>query len=179
MDLEDQKELQNETNIETEVVKETASETSLDNLPRLEDMLKSEKEIKQAKKVEGLEQTTIKPLIEDITFARKTDKKKPLMKKRLKIITGVYLGVVAMLLTFVGVNVGTLIAINKQTTDSLNTMQAESQVVEVLRPEHVAPADPDVPPFMVSINEPRDYNDDKKELTFFDKITILFRNLFG
>lgn len=179
MGLEEQKELQNETSIETEVVQETATETSLDNLPRLEDMLKSEKEIKQAKKIEGLQKASANDLIEEKTFAKKTDKKKPLMKKRLKIITGVYLGIVTLLLTFVGVNVGTLIALNKQTTDSLNTMQAESQVVEVLRPEHTAPADPTEPPFVVSINEPRDYNDDKKDLTFFDKITILFRNLFG
>ena len=31
----------------------------------------------------------------------------------------------------------------------------------------------------ISLNEPRDYSDDIEELTFLDKMTILFRNIFG
>ena len=33
--------------------------------------------------------------------------------------------------------------------------------------------------FQRSLNEPREYSEDKKELTWLDKITILFRNIFG
>ncbi|MBR6778833.1 MAG: hypothetical protein IKM43_01600 [Clostridia bacterium] len=179
MDLEQEQEIS--TNIETEIKPETKEQTfaGLDDLPRLEDLLKSEKEIKSSQELAGLKQVEAKVKAEDKPFARAADEKKAFVKKRVKVLTGVYTAVVTLLLAFVGVNLFTLVSLNKQIDTNTKTIQAESVAVEIYEEDATTPADPTNPDIIISLNTPRDYADDKKELTWLDKITILFRNLFG
>ncbi len=175
-------ELQTELNTEqsTETVVETKAETRLSDLPRLEDLLKSEKEVKQKTEIKGLEKASGELLAEDKTFAKKKDEKKVFIKRRLKIVTGVYVAVASLLLAFAGVNIATL------ATQGGNSHTNDIAITQLMGEVENASGDigedlvnPDVAPFTISLNEPRDYSDDKKELTFLDKITILFRNIFG
>jgi len=107
---------------------------------------------------------------------KRADQKKALYKKRIKIVTGVYATAVTLLLAFVGVNIATMAMLNKKITTNTETIQTQQQQIEVLEqtPENLPGGE-----FQISLNEPRDYSEDKKELTFLDKLTILFRNLFG
>ena len=177
MDQELEKEHQVSTVTEQEVKTEMPS---LDSLPRLEDLLKSEKEIKTEKKttLEGLTQVKQETKLHDRTFARVEDQKKEFVKRRVKIVTGVFGTVVSLLLAFVGVNLITLATLSRDIKSNTKTIQSQTQLVE----NYMEQAPAQTPPngsFEISLNEPRDYEDDKKELTLFDKITILFRNIFG
>jgi len=178
--MEQEQELEREAQVATAVETEAKADftSGLEDLPRLEDLLKSEKEVKTENKIEGLTAVEPQTSIHDRTFARKEDKKKIMVKRRLKTITAVYGVVVSLLLAFVGINLFTLISLNKDITSNTATMQAQNEVIQVF--ENNAPT-PEAPAgsFEISLNEPRDYADDKEELTMFDKITILFRNLFG
>lgn len=175
-------ELQPELNTEqtTETVVETKTETRLSDFLRLEDMLKSEKEVKQNTEIKGLEKASGETLAEDRTFARKKDEKKVYIKRRLKIVTGVYVAVVSLLLAFAGVNVATLATQggNSHTNDIAIT-QLTGEVENASEDINEEMLNQGVAPFTVSLNEPRDYSDDNKELSFLDKVTILFRNIFG
>ena len=165
-----------EENLNTKTVtsSETQTEKKLDNLPRIEDLIKSEKSVKSAQKIEGVTDTQIDA--RDKVFARKEDKTKNYMRKRLKIATGVYVSIVAMLLALVGVNVVTLALLNKEITTNTETIQQQTSVLESQQAvENVVGGEE----IIVNLEPPRDYTDDNKELTFMDKITILFRNLFG
>ena len=161
-------------NTETVTSLETQSEKKLDNLPRIEDLIKSEKEVKTAPQIEGV--TEAKNDVRDKVFARKEDKAKNSMRKRLKIVTGVYVSVVAMLLALIGVNVVTLAMLNKEITTNTETIQQQTSVLENQQAVESAVGGEEI---LVNLEPPRDYTDDNKELTFMDKITILFRNLFG
>ena len=172
-------EVQESVSVQTETVTsvEKEKETKLDDLPRIEELRKSEKEVSARPEVEGVTQVEKKKQVEDRFFTKKKDQKQVLMKKRLKIVTSVYVSVVALMLAFVGVNIATLAILNKQVTTNTNTIQTQQVQVEVLEE-----ANPGIDPsgeIQISLNEPRDYSDDKKELTFLDKLTILFRNLFA
>lgn len=160
----------------TEVLEKVEQEKKLDNLPRVEDMRKSEKEVKTKTEVEGTTQINQSTNLQDRVFVKKSDQKKALYKKRIKIVTGVYATAVTLLLAFVGVNIATMAMLNKQITTNTDTIQSQQQQIEVL--EETVPNSPNGE-FQISLNEPRDYSEDKKELTFLDKLTILFRNLFG
>lgn len=178
MDEELQPELETNTDVQiaTETSEEVKKETSLDSVLRLEDLMKSEKEIKVKTQLEGV--TKVEPNVktEDRVFAKKADEKKVYVKRRLKTITGVYATVITLLLAFVGVNIATLAILNKDIKSSTNTIQKET-----VRVEKLESLDPSVSSgeFQISLNEPRDYSEDKKELTWLDKVTILFRNIFG
>ena len=180
MDEELQPEL--ETNSDVETATETRvspeQEQKLDDLPRLEDLRKSETEVKTQKEIEGVTKVEANVKSQDRIFARKADEKKVYIKRRLKTITGVYVAVVTLLLAFVGVNIVTLAILNKDIKSTTDTIQQETVKVEVL--EETLPELPQSNgEFQISLNEPRDYSEDKKELTWLDKITILFRNSFG
>ena len=175
-------ELEKEINTNTEVDTITSSETKtnqqLEDLPRLEDLLKSEKEVKTASKIQGLETIQEATEIEDKIFTRKVDEKKVYLKKRVKILTAVYLTVTTLLLALTGISVATLIDMNNNyTNNTVIISQNADQIQEAEKAyPNLTPAGQDI---NVDLNEPRDYSDDTKELTFFDKITILFRNIFG
>ena len=178
-----QEEFETEFNTNTNTVVEpqtsldVQSETKLDDLPRLEDLRRSEKEVKTSSKIEGLEKAQETIEIEDKVFAKKVDEKRAYLKKRVKIIAGVYGVVVAILLAFVGINVATMVSMQNTIAENEVVITENTTAIEQateLGTETATGAD-----IMVSLNEPRDYSDDTKELTFFDKITILFRNLFG
>ena len=155
---------------------EEKTEIKLDDFPRFEELLKSEKEVKSAQKVEGVVTAEAENKLEDRPFKRKSDEKKVLAKRRLKIITGVYVSVLTTLLAFVGINAVTLAIMNKDIATNTDTIQAQTQQVQEFKAQDASnPLDP----VTISLNAPRDYEDDKKELTFLDKITILFRNIFG
>ena len=172
-----EREAQVATAVETEVKADFTS--GLEDLPRLEDLLKTEKEVKTETKLEGLTAVEPQTSIHDRTFARKEDKKKILVKKRLKTITAVYGVVVSLLLAFVGINLFTLISVNKDISSNTATMQAQNEVIQVLKNNAPTLESPNGEPMFIELNPPREYADDKEELTMFDKITILFRNLFG
>jgi len=176
MDQELEKQTQTLTATETEVKADFSS--GLEDLPRIEELLKSEKEIKTEKKLEGLTAVEQQTSAADLAFARAEDTKKVKVKRRLKIVTGVYSIVVSLLLAFVGVNLVTLVGLNKDINSNTETINSKIDQVEIFEGQTPSTTDP-TGEFTISLNEPRDYSNDTKELTFFDKITILFRNLFG
>ncbi len=177
MDMETQKETSANTVIETDSSVEK-KDARLDDLPRLEDLLKSETDVKSAPELKGLKKVENNTFEENMTFKSKDDEKKKIIRKRIKLLTSVYISVVVLLLGFVGFNIATLTMMNKDINNNANTIQSQSQQIEIyegLSPDITDPSST----IEVSINPPRDYGDDKKELTFFDKLTIFFRNLFG
>ena len=164
MDEELQPQLDTNTSVEVETIaSETKQETPLETLPRLEDLIKS------VTKVESNVQ------VENRVFKKSSEEKQKYIKRRLKIVTSVYVSVVALLLAFVGVNIVTLAMLNKDIKSNTKTINTQTErVVELSKEPAITGQD-----ITISLNEPRDYSEDKKELTFLDKITILFRNLFG
>lgn len=160
----------------TESEVEQKSEVKLDNLPRLEDLLKSEKEIQRKTELEGLTKVAKSSMIENKTFARKTDEKRAFIKKRIKLVTVVYTCVLTLLVAFAGVNLFTMISAQKDITKSKDIIKSQTEQIAIF--EQNAPATGEVPESLVSLNEPRDYSDDTQDLTFLDKITILLRNIF-
>ncbi len=156
----------------------TTNENLLDSLPRLEDLLKSEQEIKQAPELKGLEKVQEDTLSENKVFKRKEDEKKAFFKRRFKLLTGVYIAVAALLFTLVGANAITQVLLTRDINSNANTIQSKSEQVTIL--ESIPGEEPNPSGVInVTLNEPRDYSDDTKELTWMDKITILFRNLFS
>lgn len=174
MDEELQKESQNEIMVKTETSQQT--ESGLESLPRLEDLLKSEKAVKTSTEIKGVQNVEQEVVIENRTFAREADKKKVLMRKRLKIVTSVYATIVALLLTFVGVNLATLVMLNKDIDNCVNTKQIEQARLSEKNKNVSTPSGEEI---TITLNNPRDYSDDEKDLSFFDKLTIVFKNLFG
>jgi len=171
-------ELEAEVNTQTVTSeKPTIEEPSLDDLPRLEDMIKSEKEVKAAPKIEGVKQVETSRNILDKPFEKKEDKKKALLKKRQKIVAGVGISIVTLLLAFVGVNAVTLAVLHGTSTNNAEIIQSQNQVIADLE-NTTNPSSP-LGEITISLNEPRDYSDDKKELTILDKLTIMFRSIFG
>ncbi|MBE5741518.1 MAG: hypothetical protein E7351_03230 [Clostridiales bacterium] len=171
-----EQEVESTASIQTESSVKTEEETRLDSLPRLEDLLKSEKEIKTAPDIKGVTQVEQNVKSEDRVFTQKTDERKVLLKKRLKVVTGVYISVVTLLLAFVLINLFTLFHLKGQIDDNTQTMKNQTERLADLEDttnleNHTT--------FEYSLNVPRDYSDDKQEITFLDKITILFRNLLG
>ena len=177
MDEELEPQVNTNTNVEVETVtSEVQTEKPLDTLPRLEDLIKSEKEIKVQSQIEGVTKVESNVKTENRIFKKKSEERKVYIKRRLKTITSVYISVVALLLAFVGVNIATLSMLNKDINSNTKTIQSETVRVEVLEQTNPTASAGDV---TISLNEPRDYSEDKKELTFLDIITIVFRNLFG
>ena len=163
---------------ETQTSVETEVQSTPDSLPRIEDLRKSEQDVQVNTEIQGVTQVEQRTQTEDRVFARKSDEKKVYLKKRLKIVTAVYTTVVALLLGFVITNIVTLAQLDKSISSNTKTMKSQSQQIEnvIEESEHGLPGEE---PIEISLNEPRDYSEDKKELTWLDKITIVFRNLFG
>lgn len=177
-----------ELNRQTLTATQTATESevkqekvSLEDFPRLEDLLKSEKEIKsaQTQTLQGLKQVQPGADFEHKTFAKKEDKHKEHAKKRIKLLTSVYAVVATLLFVFVGINAITLAVLSKDINSNTETIQnMQYDLVDEI--QNATPeAELEGPPMEVVLNVPRDYDDDQQELTFLDKLTIVFRNLFG
>ncbi len=149
----------------------------LNDLPRIEDLLRSEKEVKTSTGLKGLKEVEAASQNEDKAFTLKKDENKSYVKKRVKVATCVYVSVLALLFLFVFSNAITLAVLSRDIHNNANTIQSEAQNVSVWKEQGANDAAKGE--FTVSLNEPRDYSDDTKELTFFDKLSILFRNLFG
>lgn len=165
------------SNVQTETSSEVEKKEELESLPRLEDLLKSEKEVKKAPEIKGVKVVEQKIQTEDRVFTRKSDEKKAYMKKRFNIVKSVYLTAVSLMVAFMFINIGTMVVLNKDITTNTATKQAQQAQIEVLEQQNQnATSIGDV---TISLNEPRDYSDDKKDLTFLDKVTILFRNIFS
>ncbi len=160
----------------TETVEQTP--TTFTDLPKLEDLLKSESEVTTdlTPKLEGLEQVDQNEKTIEKTFQRKDDEKKAFVKRRLKIITGVYACICALLFGFIFANTATLSNLGK--TSQTNTQLVQSATT-YMQGKQDAVDETFKNGIEVSVNTPRDYGNDETELTFFDKITILFRSLFG
>jgi len=170
-------EVEQKVNTQTITSETKQEETSLDNLPRLEDLLKSEKEVTLAKQIEGVTEVEKTTFFEQNPFAKKEDKKAPLLKKRVKIVTGVFATALTLLLAFVGFSTFTLIKLQKQVNTNTETIQSQQEVLNNLE-NTVNPSDP-ATGLEVTLNPPRNYDDDKKDLTILDKLTIVFRSLFS
>lgn len=160
----------------TEVLEKVEQEKKLDNFPRIEELRKSEKEVKTNTQIEGATELKTETEFEDRMFVKKADQKKALYKKRIKIVTSVYTTAMVLLLAFVGVNIATMASLQKDITTNTQTIQSQQEQIEMLEQNTPGASTGN---FHISLNEPRDYSEDKKELTFLDKVTILFRNLFG
>lgn len=179
MDLEREKETNTNTITESEQV--IKKENLLNDLPNVNDLLKSEQEIKASTTptLKGLKSVEDLNHVENKTFTKKSDKKKELIKRRVKVLTGVYIAVASLLFAFVGINLITLAILNRDINSNTNTIDAQTQAVATIENS----IEPDAPPtgedITITLNEPRDYSDDDQELSFLDKLTILFRNLFG
>lgn len=168
-----------EVNIATQESVETKEQSTLSDLPRIEDLIKSEKEVKTAPKIEGVTDIESQTKTENRIFAKKEDKKKVYLKKRVKIATGVYVAVATLLLAFVGVNLFTLTMLDKDLSKTTNTITTQQQLLNNELKNYTPPTDATGAPIEISLNPPRDYQDDNKELTFLDKLTIIFRSLFA
>lgn len=174
--------LQAETETSTQTVTEKETKIGLEglnNLPRIEDLMRSEKEIKPTQSIQGLKTVEPNSQAEDKPFTLKKDEKKAYVKKRVKVLTSVYVAVVGLLFAFVLSNAITMAVLSNKINSNTNTMQSRSEIVQTLEQTTQNDETTASGTFTVKLNEPRDYSDDTKELTFFDKLTILFRNLFG
>lgn len=152
--------------------------TRLEDLPSIDDLVRSENEVATKPEIKGLKAVEPNLATENMTFKRKADERKTFLKKRQKLVTAIYIGVATLLLGFVLINVATLAILNKDINSNTATIQAESGKVEIYENDAATPDDP-TGMLEISLNEPRDYGADKKELTFLDKITIVFRNIFA
>ena len=165
--------------VQTETITSVEEEKqTLDSLPRIEELRRSEQEVKVSTEIQGTTQVKQQTQAKDRVFKRKSDEKKVLFKKRLKIVTAVYTTVVALLLGFVITNIVTLSVLDKSitaNTETIQTIQKEIDATKLENPE-IAGENINLP---IDINPPRDYSEDEKELTFLDKLTILFRNIFS
>ena len=166
MEYERQKETSANTITENEPEVKQTPETRLDDLPRWEDLLKSEQELRPAPELKGLKKVENDTIEEDKTFTKKQDEKNVLVKRRVKILTSIYIAVAALLLTFVGVNAVTLIMFSRDINSNANTIQSKSEQVEIWE-DHIDTPQMPSDSIEVSLNPPRDYGDDSRELTFF------------
>jgi len=89
----------------------------------------------------------------------------------------VLISTITLLLAFVGVSVFTLASLHKDINTNIETIQTQQEELTALK-ESVNPNDP-LKNFEITLNPPRDYDDDKKELTILDKLTIIFRSIFS
>ena len=170
-------EVEKEVNTQTVASEQVKEESSLDNLPRLEDLLNSEKTVKPAKQLEGVTEVEKTTFFEQVPFTKKEDKRAPLFKKRVKIVSSVLVSTVLMLLAFVGVSTFTLASLHKEVHTNTQTIQSQQEVLNNLK-NSVNTNDPSGM-LEITLNEPRDYSDDKKELSILDKLTIVFRSIFS
>ena len=171
-------ELETQVNTQTIASEQKKEEISLDNFPRLEDLLKSEKTVKQSQKLEGVVEVEKTTFFEKVPFTKKEDKRAPLFKKRIKIVSTVLVSTITLLLAFVGVSTFTLIKQQKAVSANTETIN------KVLKPEleklqNSVNANNPSGSFEITLNPPRNYDDDKKELTILDKLTIIFRSIFS
>ncbi len=176
-ELTPQREVQAETLTTENVSEEKTTESNFNNLPKLEDLLKSEQEIKPAHELKGLKAVEQDTVTETKTFTRKEDEKKVFVKRRLKILTAVYTCVAVLLFGFVIFNAVTLAILDRGVNTNANTIQSETIVVQELQGQ--LEDDLAGETFNVKLNTPRDYDDDTGELSFVDKLMILFRSIFG
>ena len=177
--MEEELQKQESASVQTEQVTSVKQETNqtLESLPRIEDLRKSEQDVKVNTQVQGTTQVEQQTQAKDRVFTRKSDEKKVYFKKRLKIVTAVYTTVVALLLAFAITNTVTLARLDKTITTNTQTIQEDNKALT--DPEEEIVEGENVGNFQISLNEPRDYSEDKQELTFLDKLTILFRNIFS
>lgn len=172
-------EKQTQTETTTAVEQGTGTKINLDDLTNFQDFVKSEQEIKSERKLQGLTTAEPEQALEDRPFARKEDEHKKFVKKRVKLVTGIYIAIATLLLSFVGVNIGTLVALNKKIDNNVKTIQSEQEKIELIKRGDVPDADLTGEGISITLNQPRDYNDDNHALNLLDKLTILFRSLFS
>ena len=165
--------------IQTETLTSVNEETrqTLDSFPRIEEIRKSEQDVKVKTEIEGTTQVKRETQVKDRVFTRKIDEKKVHIKKRVKILTAVYTTVVTLLLAFIISNLATYAILDEACNKNAETIKSKGALIEKTIEE--SSNGQVVGEIQISLNEPRDYSEDKKELTWLDKITILFRNLFG
>lgn len=167
------------TSVQTETVTSVEQEvkTTPSSLPSIEELKKSEQQVETNTELEGVSEVEPKTQTKDRVFKKKVDERKVYIKKRLKIVTAVYTTVVALLLGFVITNIVTLAILNKDIRTNTDTIKAQTQQIEQTIKDN--PAGESIKDIPIDLDIPRDYSEDKKELTWLDKITILFKNIFS
>lgn len=174
----EEQELQKNSNIALEnEIKTENTQKNLGSLPRYEDMLLTEKQVKPKQEISGLTQAKTTTKTQDKEFAKKQDLTKINAKRRIKIVTGVYSVVASLLAIFAIVNVVTLVILNKQVTTNLETIQTKQSQVEQIENVEIPSAGEEIN--LILGTPPRDYDNDNKELSFWDKVSILFKSIFG
>ena len=177
--MDEELEVKGNVNIQTETLTSVEEETkqTLDSLPRIEELRRSEQDVKVNTEIQGTTQVQHQTLAKDRVFRKKSEEKKVLFKKRLKIVTVVYTTILALLLGFAITNLVTLSVLDKSistNTQTIDSIQKEIDDYKLENPEISESIE-----LPIDVNPPRDYNEDGKELTFLDKLTILFRNIFS
>jgi len=163
-----------QTNTQTVNTEQTQSVQNI-SMPNIEQLRQNEMQFKTKTQLQGVTQVEDEFAQETREFTKKQDKAKQKAGVRSKVIKGVYFSVLGLLLTLVGVNAITLAVLSNSINTNKDTIKSKQDTIA----EYVL-NEGDIPdPLPITLNEPRDYNDDKKELTFWDKVTILFRNIFS
>ena len=104
-------------------------------MPRIEELRRSEQDVKVNTEVQGTTQVRQKTQVKDFIFKKKSDKRKIYFKKRLKIVTAVYTIAIILLSSFAIANVVTLANLEKSVTTNTETIQSAQQQVEILKAE--------------------------------------------
>ncbi len=123
--LEEESERELEINTTTEQVENEKKQ--LDNLPRFEDISKSET-ITQTN-IDIPNTTETKTIVQDKFFTKKEDEKKVYLRKRVKLVMFLYLIIVIALMTLVGVNIATLV--NQGNTIKNNEKTINDQIEQI------------------------------------------------
>ena len=176
--MQEEQEIQESVSIQTETLTSVEQEKqTLDSLLRIEELRKSEQEVKVNTEIQGTTQVQHQTQAKDRVFKKKSDERKVLYKKRLKIVTVVYTTVLALLLGFAITNLFTLSTLEKSISTNTQTIDSIQKEIDDYKLEN--PKIGESIELPIDVNPPRDYNEDGKELTFLDKLTILFRNIFS
>lgn len=175
--MEEELQKQENLSVQTEQITSVEQEKqALGSFPRIEELRKSEQDVKVNTQIEGTTQVEHQTQTKDRIFTRKEDERKVLFKKRKKIVAVVYSSVLALLMAFAITN--TVVLARKENyveTKTTTIEQYDKELGDIDKNE----AGTSLKDFQISINEPRDYSEDEKELTLLDKLTILFRNIFS
>ena len=170
-----QAEMNTQTINTTEESVETISMPKIEQTHNIEEFRKSELQFKTKTSLQGVAEVDSEFMTEAKEFSQKKDAKKLKSGIRAKVIKGVYFSVLSLLLVLVGANAITLAVLTGTSNKNAETIKSKQETVN----EHVLNEGELPDPLPITLNEPRDYNDDNKELTFWDKVTILFRNIFS
>lgn len=173
-ELQMQQSAEMQSNTQTLETQQTESVQSF-SMPNIESFRKSEMAFQTKTELKGVTQVDNEFNSEVREFTKKQDTAKQKAGVRAKVIKTVYFTTLTLLFVLVCVNAITLAVLVNTSNTNTDTIKSKQETVN----EYVLKEGELPDPLPITLNEPRDYDDDNKELTFWDKITILFRNIFS